>query len=50
MGNFAIAQPAILTNDPSEQKHRRRLQAAWILLLGLVSAFFAYGFDYYKLS
>jgi hypothetical protein len=50
MSNFAIAQPAVLTNDPSEQKHRRRLQAAWVLTIGLVTAFVIYGFDYYKLS
>jgi hypothetical protein len=40
---------AALERATSEQKHYRRLKAAWIAAGIFVTAFFAYGFNYYTL-
>jgi hypothetical protein len=50
MSGAAIAHAGILTSEASEQKHKRRLRAAWAFTLGIVAAVSIYGFDYYRLS
>jgi hypothetical protein len=50
MSGAAIAHVGILTKEPSEQKHKQRLKAAWALAVGIVVAVSIYGFDYYRLG
>jgi hypothetical protein len=49
MSQAAIAQPAVLEKDNSEQRHHFRVKAAWLVMLALVAGIFAYGFDFYTL-
>jgi hypothetical protein len=50
LSHVAISHAPVLTKDVSDQKHQRRLRAAWILAFGLVGAISVYGFNYYKLG
>ena len=40
----------IFSNESSERKHRSRILLAWIVSMGFVGIFAAYGLDYYLLS
>src|SRR5258708_11294706 len=44
------AQTMIFSNESSERKHRSRILLAWIVSMGFVGIFAAYGLDYYLLS
>ena len=38
------------SKEESERKHRFRILIAWIVAMGFVATFAAYGFDYYTLA
>jgi hypothetical protein len=50
MSQSTAVQTMMFEKEESEKKHRRRLMICWAAALLFVTAFMAYGFDYYTTS
>src|SRR5580704_51799 len=50
MSQATAVQSMMYSKEESERKHRFRILIAWIVAMGFVATFAAYGFDYYTLA